>query len=269
MKTKPTLLTLSLLWLSLTIHAQVLPGDVLYSTDFEGPNGSTPEDWVSVFGETPIMDINNNNYRLRRGTVAPDSGGSLRSAIYASEDVGTWSNYSVKTTFTTSTSSNRLGIIARWDGTFVEGSGSTANGTVVGGYLGYLTSEGTDRVLRIQSGFQKSASQGNSDNLASVVIPGGIADNGIYQLEFILEGPNLSLFLYDAIGNEIVSVTAVDSTWTTGGAGVSAYMGSNGRQVLFHDFEVIAAIPEAATLGLLGGVLLLGGVVIARRRHRA
>lgn len=258
MQKKKTLLTLSLVWLAVTVHAQQIP---LYTTDFTGPNGSSPEDWVSIVGVTPIMDIYDNNYRFRRDETA--SSGAVRTAVYNGEGADTWSNYSVTTTFATSHENNWAGILARWDGTT-----AVTNPNVVGGYYGFVRFTGGNYVLRIQSGIQRSTDQGNATILNSVVIPEGIVDDGIYQLKFILEGANLSLFLYDSVGNEITSVTAVDSAWTTGGAGVSAYMQGNDRQVLFHNFEV-TAIPEPEHVVAGVGGLLLIVLLYYRRRLRA
>lgn len=263
MKTKPTLLTLSLILLGLLMIvpagvAQTLPGDVLYSTDFTGPNGTTPEDWVGVFS-SPIMEINNNRYQFRR-----NSGGTWRSAVYDGEGADTWSNYSVKTEFTVSDRRNYVGVIARWDGNVPAN-----NSDIAGGYIGYVRPATDGFSLIIQSGFQRSSSQSNSTILATKSIADGtLVNNGTYQIELILEGPSLSLFLYNSGGNEIASVVAIDSTWSSGNPGVFSYLSSDGRQTFFNNFEVTSQIPEAATFGLLGGALLLGGTLVARRRRR-
>lgn len=245
-----------------SVWAQTLPGDVLYSTDFTGPNGSTPTDWTGV-AYADIMEIQSNNYRFRRHDAS--SSAFFRSSAYDGEGASSWDNYSVNTSFQVSHESNNVGIVARWDG-----SVPTNNSTVVGGYLGYVFISGQTRQLRIQSGFQRSnnISQTGSTLLASVDLDDALLINTVYQLHFELAGAQLKLDLLDSSGGLLATVSAVNSDYITGGAGLASYMSYHSRQTLFHDFEVIQAIPEPATLGLLGGVTLLGLAIVARKRRK-
>lgn len=236
---------------------QAFASEINYTQDFTGPDGSFPADWFdSTHGSfsNNIVDINNNQLRMRRDASNPSS--LARNAAYVGGDSATWDNYTVEVLFTGNTESQyqATGILGRWQGA----------SSINSGYFAYEM-YGTPGVLKIGKDY---SGQGDAATvLASTSLARTVHANEVTRLVFQLNGEQLTAWLYaegstpgvydDLLG----TVTTTDSTYSQGSAGLRAGLGGYNREALFDDFSV-TSIPEPAAVSMLAlGVMLLVGRV--------
>ncbi len=250
-------------------NAQILPGTVLYSTNFTGETGTSPAGWATTTGGANTMAISGDKYRFNR----VDSGAAMFGRYMGEfEGVasGAWTDYRVDTILrgnTLTNTSTRNAIILRWQ----TNSGPSTNNQ---GYAGYLSAvDATTIALEIVSGFNNTGSSGVSGIasgtlLSSQTFTFSLANNIDYRLSFEAAGSQLTLTFATMNNATSFSTSVFDSLYSSGAPGLRSYQTSDGRRTDWDDFTVTAVVPEPSSLALIfGGLAALG--LLHRFRKKA
>jgi len=250
-------------------NAQILPGTVLYSTNFTGDNGTSPAGWATTTGGANTMTILDNRYRFNR----PSSGsGTAMFGRYMGDFDGLassdWTDYRVDTILRSNVLTNsvaRNAIILRWQ----TETGPDQNNQ---GYSGYLRAvDATTIDLRIVSGFNNFNSQSGDAGgtlLSSQTFTFSLANDTNYRLSFEAAGSQLTLSFATMDNATSFSTSVFDSLYSSGAPGLRTYQGSDQRRTDWDDFVVTAVVPEPSSLALIfGGLAALG--LLHRFRKKA
>jgi hypothetical protein len=241
-------------------NAQILPGTVLYSTNFTGVNGSSPAGWQTYTTGSNSITIQDNSYRFNR----PAGGaGTAMFARYMGEFAGVasgaWTDYRVDTILSGNTLANSVGrnaIILRWQ----TNSGPANNNLGYAGYLRYVDATTID--LRIVSGFSNGSNQTGDANgtlLGNQTFTFSLANNTDYRLSFAAAGSQLTLSLATMDNATSFSTSVFDTTYDLGAPGLRTYQSVDGRLSDWDDFTVTAVVPEPSSLALIiGGLAAVG-----------
>lgn len=252
-------------------HALIVPGDILYSTNFTGANGTSPANWATTTGGTNTMTIESNRYRFNR----PSGGsGTAMFGRYMGEfngvDSADWTDYRVDTLIRSNVLTNTLArnaIILRWQTT----SGPLNDNL---GYAGYVFAvDATTIGLQIVRGFNNAGSSGVSGIASGTLLKSeqfsfALANDTDYRLSFEAAGSQLTLSFANLANTTSFSTSVIDTTYASGAPGLRTYQGSDSRRTDWDDYTVTAVIPEPGTLLLMGGAMGIFALMHGFRRKR-
>lgn len=237
---KTILVTVSLFTALLTqgLHAQSL----LYTTGFDGTDASQPADW-SVTASGLDFEIVSNEYRADNGT---NTGlGYYTGNDAFSNAASTWTDYTV-TSDIRQTGNAIGGIVAR-----VQNVNSFYNARINGSGAGSvfeLYRVGGTGTLLLDSDNAINYTAGQS-----------------WTIELSLSGSSLVANLYNASSTIVSTLTATDTAFSSGSAGVRG--DPNNNVIVWESFEV-SSIPEPSTSGLLLGFTMLAYIYMQRRHTK-
>lgn len=269
--TIPRLSGLSLLFClgAATAQAQFAAGTEILNEDFTGGNGTFPTDWFNSSGGATgdftrdTVEIQSNALFMAR--PASNDTGAPRNIGYTGSFSGTpatdWEDYTVETLWSESrqdASSHTTGLLARWQG--------TGTSDRFDGYFAYEDGG----VLRIGRDFDVSDQTSADTVLASTSLTRTPSNDEVTRLEFTVDGDSLTAEMFEEDGNtgnytiSMGSVSATDSTYSTGSVGMRAYFSFRQRDATFDDV-IVTAIPEPSAYAVIGGLLAVGAVLLRRR----
>jgi hypothetical protein len=214
-----------------------LGNGVLYSSNFTGANGTSPDDWATTTGGANTMAITGNRYRFTR----VDSGAAMFGrymGVFDGAASGDWTDYSVATILQGNALANantRNAIILRWQTNSPTGTGSL-------GYAGYLRYvDATTIDLRVVSGFNNSGTvTGDAGGilLQSETFTFSLNNNTDYRLSFEAVGSLLTLTFATRDNSTSFSTSVFDATYSSGAPGLRTYQSFNNRWTDWDDYTV-------------------------------